>query len=84
MKTLLAIIIIITSGCSLSSPVDAIHNNGGHNPIICYRPHRFLQACRDAGGTFWICDGSAPVECMRADEPARLFSVPGALAEAPK
>lgn len=50
-------------------------SDGGKAPIICYRPHKYLSACRDARGLFWICDKGCPVECMRVDAPSRVFSV---------
>ncbi len=65
---------MLASACEPNSPQEAIHSSGGTDPIICYRPHRNLSACRDATARYWVCDRVYPVESMSADEPAKLFA----------
>lgn len=71
------------TACVPGSPQDAVVKAGGTEPVICYK-RRFLSACRDGRGDLWICDSQAPVECMLADAPAKLFAVPGVQPEAEK
>lgn len=69
----LAVLLVCVAGCR--GAADAIHHAGGSDPVLCYKPKGFLQACRDGRGVLWICDDQSPVECMRVDEPAKIFAV---------
>ncbi len=77
------VVMLVAAGCSPASPSEAIRKAGGKDPIICYQPRGrgYLSACRDTNGRFWICDASAPVDCMTPDEPAKLFAVPNIQSE---
>lgn len=69
-------ILVVLFACGPATPADGVRARGGVDPIICYRTTANLNACRDGVGTFWVCDSRSPVECMRAEEPAKVFALP--------
>ena len=70
------VVLLALAACGPSTAAEGVRASGGVDPVICYRVNKGLSACRDGVGSFWVCDAVAPIDCVRAEEPAKVFALP--------
>ena len=75
--------LLLLAACGPSTAAEGVRASGGVDPVICYKVNSGLSACRDGVGSFWICTVSVPINCVRAEEPAKVFALPEQPARAP-